>query len=98
MRAKKVDRNHAEIVSHLRAIGWCVHDSSAVGKGFPDLVVSHGRTGSTALVEVKAGRGELNELQRGFRDRWPGPIFVVRSPDDAEKQLTLWLLTLAKWK
>ena len=51
-----------------------------------------------ALVEVKAGKGDLNELQRKFRDSWPGPLFVVRSPDDAERQLTLWLLSLAPLK
>ena len=98
MRAKKVDANHSEVVSHLRAIGWRVHDSSAVGRGFPDLVVAHVRTRHMALVEVKAGRGDLNELQRKFRDSWPGPLFVVRSPDDAERQLTLWLLSLAPLK
>lgn len=93
MRAKKVDANHSAVVDHLRSIGWRVWDSSAVGRGFPDLVVSHTRTGETCLVEVKAGRGELNEIQRGFRDKWPGPVFVVRSPDDATRQLTLWLLS-----
>ena len=98
MRAKKVDTNHAEIVSHLRAIGWRIHDSSAVGRGFPDLVCAHVRTRQMALVEVKHGKGDLNPLQRKFRDDWPGPIFVVRSPDDAERQLTLWLLSLARLK
>lgn len=98
VRAKKVDSNHAEIVSHLRATGWWVHDSSADGRGFPDLVIAHERTRQIALVEVKAGKGSLNDLQRKFRDKCPGAYFVVRSPDDAERQLTLWLLTLTQWK
>jgi hypothetical protein len=51
-----------------------------------------------ALVEVKHGKGDLNPLQRKFRDDWPGAYFVVRSPDDAERQLTLWLLSLARLK
>ena len=97
-RAAKVDTNHGEVVSHLRAIGWRIHDSSAVGGGFPDLVCAHVRTGHQALVEIKYGKAELNKLQRDFRDDWPGAYFVVRSPDDAERQLTLWLLSLAPLK
>ena len=96
VRAKKVDANHAAISARLRSIGWFVSDSSGVGRGYPDLTVS--RLGHTALVEVKHGKGELNELQRKFRDKWQGAYFVVRSPEDAEKQLTLWLLTQTGWK
>lgn len=95
MRAKKVDANHAAVRDHLRSRGWCVHDTAAVGRGFGDFVVS--RLGHTAILEVKDGRGELNELQRRFRDGWQGAYFVVRSPEDAIKQLTLWLLTLTKF-
>lgn len=96
MRARKTDANHSAVVNHLRSIGWSVWDTSAVGRGFPDLVVS--RLGHTVLVEVKAGKATTNELQRGFIDKWAGAVFIVRSPDDAERQLTLWLLSQVQWK
>jgi hypothetical protein len=98
MIAKRVDKNHGQIVSHLRATGWRVYDSSALGRGFPDLVVAHERTRHQALVEIKHGKGDLNAIQRKFRDEWPGAVFTVRSPDDATSQLTLWLLSLARLK
>jgi len=91
VRAKKVDANHAEIVDHLRSIGWSVWNTSAVGRGFSDVVVA--RLRHTALVEIKSGKSEPNDLQRRFRDKWQGAYFVVRSPQDAEKQLSLWLLS-----
>lgn len=94
-RAAKTDGNHAATRDHLRSSGWSVHDTSAVHGGFGDLVVS--RLGHTAIVEVKDGRGDLNELQRRFRDGWQGAYFVVRSPEDAIKQLSLWLLALTKF-
>ncbi len=93
MRAKKVDRGHAEIAAHIRSIGWSVFDSSGIGRGYADLTVS--RLGHTALVEVKHGKKEPNELQRKFRDGWKGAYFVVRSPEDAEQQLARWLELLA---
>ena len=96
MRAKKVDRGHAAIAAHIRSIGWSVFDSSAIGGGFPDTVVS--RLGHTALMEIKHGKSDLNTLQRKFSDGWAGAYFVVRSPEDAEKQLSLWLLSLARLK
>ena len=92
-RAAKTDENHAAIRDHLRDGGWSVWDSSAVGRGFGDFVVS--RLGHTAVLEAKVGAKGLNELQRTFRDKWQGAYFVVRSPDDAERQLNLWLLTQA---
>jgi hypothetical protein len=38
-RAAKVDINQKEIVAYLRKIGASVAVMSAVGQGFPDLVV-----------------------------------------------------------
>jgi hypothetical protein len=61
-----------------------------------DALVS--RLGHTAIVEIKTEKGELNKVQRKFRDGWAGAYFVVRSPDDAERQLTLWLLSIAHLK
>lgn len=49
-------------------------------------------------MEIKHGKAEPNELQRDFINGWDGPVFVVRSPSDAERQLNAWLLTLVAWK
>lgn len=96
MRAKKVDETQAAIVSHLRGNSWSVLLTHTVGGGAPDAFAS--RLGHTAALEFKTGKGDLNELQRKFRDEWQGAYFVVRSPDDAERQLTLWLLCQARLK
>ena len=50
--AKKVDANHSLVVKTLREMGCSVFDTSSVGRGFPDLVVSRKR--ATTLVEVKS--------------------------------------------
>lgn len=89
-RAAKVDTTHGAIRDHLRAIGWRVYDSSAIGGGFPDLVVS--RSGFTALVECKSGSEagaemDLNEAQRRFRDGWEGAFVVAATPAQAEREL-----------
>ena len=95
-RAAKVDETQSDIVSHLRGCGWSVCLTHAVGGGAPDAFAS--RLGHTAALEFKTGRRQINEFQRKFRDNWRGAYFVVRSPDDAERQLTLWLLSLAPLK
>ena len=58
-RRRKVDANQREIVAGLRAIGACVIDLSASGKGVMDLLVIYRRT--LHLVEVKnlKGRGKV---------------------------------------
>ena len=95
-RAAKIDETQNPIVKHLRENSWSILLSNAIGKGAPDAFAS--RLGHTAALEFKTGYHDLNELQRKFRDGWQGAYFVVRTPEDAEKQLALWLLGLAKWK
>ena len=94
-RAAKVDETQSAIVAELRRCGWTVCLSHAVGGGFPDAFAS--RLGHTCALEFKSGRKGLNELQREWHKRWQGAYFVVRSPNDAIKQLTLWLLTQSKF-
>lgn len=95
-RAAKTDETQSAIVAHLRGCSWAVCLTHVVGGGAPDAFAS--RLGHTAALEFKTGKKQINELQRQFRDKWQGAYFVVRSPDDAERQLTLWLLTLARFK
>ena len=92
MRAKRVDSNHGQIRDYLRSTGWSVFDASALGRGFPDLVVA--RRGLTALVEVKDGAKcesarKLTDAQAKFWKDWPGVKIVAKSPEDAELQLDL---------
>lgn len=86
-RAARVDRNHSEIIGAFRAMGFSVADTSRLGGGFPDTVISkHGRT---ALVEIKDGKKvpsarQLTADEIKFRNEWKGRYEVVESVDDAE--------------
>lgn len=85
--ARKKDANQGPIVTGLIQAGYSVFDASAVGAGFPDLVVGGvcRRTGErrTWIMEVKTIKGKLNPLQVEWHDTWRGPIHVIRSLDDA---------------
>lgn len=85
-RAAKVDANQGEIVKALRAIGCTVAITSAIGNGFPDLIVARNRR--NLLIEVKDGRlppsaRGLTADQRIFHAEWAGQVDVVNSVDEA---------------
>lgn len=80
-RAAKVDANQDAIVSALRAAGASVQSLASIGKGCPDLLVA--RAGGMWLMELKQGRGKVNELQSKWHIEWCAPVFVVREPDEA---------------
>ena len=84
-RAARADANQAEIVEGLRRLGYSVLDASAVGGGFPDLVV--GKNGVTFLLEIKTAKGKLNPLQLKWHANWRGRVAVARSLEDAIYQL-----------
>ena len=86
MHARRTDTTHAEIRDGLRTAGFFVADTSGVGNGFPDLVIS--RNGFMALVECKTRRhtgkrarqtalDRLGAAQKTFRDDWKGPPVIV---------------------
>lgn len=88
-RAARIDANHAEIVRALRAAGCGVQDTSAVGCGFPDLVV-HGPVHPfrTVLLEIKDGKKSASETrltaaQMRFHAQWRGAVAVVRDVGQA---------------
>jgi len=91
MRAAKIDANHEQVVSALRAAGASVQTLAAVGKGVPDLLV--GYQGKTLLLEVKDGRKppsarRLTEDQLKWHGAWRGgPLAVVDGPDAALRML-----------
>ena len=84
-RASKVDANHAAIREYLRGLGWIVFDSSTLGHGFPDLVISN--RGRTVLIEVKDGslppsQRKLTPDESAFFSSWQGEVYVVESIED----------------
>ena len=52
-RRARVDANHSEVRSALRAAGWTVVDCARIGAGFPDLIIA--RRGVIRMVEIKDG-------------------------------------------
>lgn len=91
MRAAKIDANHEQVVSALRAAGASVQSLAGVGKGVPDLLV--GFQGKTLLMEVKDGRKtpserRLTEDQLKWHGAWRGgPLAVVDGVDAALRML-----------
>jgi hypothetical protein len=84
LRASK-DLNHKEIQEALERMGALVLDTSGVGRGIPDLIVSH--MGRVYLVEIKNprtayGRRGLNPMQQRLKDAgWH--VEVLTSVDEA---------------
>ena len=82
----RTDANQTECVRVARQLGASVFDASALGGGFPDLII--GFRNVTHLVEVKDGkktpsRRKLTPDQERFHREWNGePVMVVLSPDD----------------
>ncbi len=90
MRAKKIDANHNDVADYLRAVGWSVFSTAALGSGFPDLLV--GRPGFAAVVEVKDGAKppsarKLTPDEQRFAESFTGPYIVALSGEDAHRQL-----------
>jgi len=83
-RARK-DENQNPIVQALAQAGIQVVDTSAVGNGFPDLVL--GFRGKNYLIEVKnpakpkADR-QLTDDQKKFHATWNGQINTVETIDE----------------
>lgn len=80
-RAARTDANQAAIVSALRSVSVQVE----VIKLPLDLLVCH--RGETALMEVKTDEGHFTKGQAEFLARWPGKVYIVRSPEDAVAQV-----------
>jgi hypothetical protein len=87
--ARRVDGNHVEIVTALRAEGAFVQSLAGVGVGVPDLLV--GVRGRWLLVEVKDG-SKISSAQALTPDQvtWHAavtsrglPVCVVRSVTEA---------------
>ena len=92
-RAAKVDGNQNAIVSDLRKLGCSVAITSALGKGFPDIVV--GLRGRNYLFEIKdpaqpPSKQRLTPDERDFAGDWFGQYSVITSVEDVFKSIALW--------
>jgi len=92
MRVRRIDANQPDAVDYLRRAGYRVHITSALGGGFPDLVVARERF--TAVVELKDERQppskqRLTLPEQAFKNSWPGAYVLATSGEDAWKQLEL---------
>ena len=86
-RAAKVDANHGEVISALRRAGCTVHDTSRLGGGFPDCIVST-PAGTLLLVEIKDGAKppsarQLTPAEAEFSRLWGGHYVVAESAEQA---------------
>jgi len=89
-RKAKIDSNQNSIVQFYRAYNCSVAITSALGGGFPDLVVA--KNGRTILVEVKDGglppsKRKLTKDEQKFRMRWQGVYLIVENEIDVKKSL-----------
>jgi hypothetical protein len=93
-RAARVDGNQAEIVELLRDIpGVKVAITSAVGNGFPDVIV--GYRGFNFAFELKdpskpKADQELTECQQKWHSEWTGQVQKVFSLKEIITAMTGW--------
>lgn len=81
--AARTDRNQAEVVAALKRCGIQVE---YIKLPF-DLVIYNPRKDETAFVEVKTEAGTLTKYQIAFIEKWSGRIYIVRSAEDAVRQV-----------
>ncbi len=87
MYAKKIDLLQKEVVNALRKIGASVTILSAVGKGFPDLIVGFRKV--NFLIEVKSKKtATLTSDQVEFFKTWSGQVAVIYSAEEAINLVT----------
>lgn len=79
-RRKRRDANHQAIREAFERYGWRVLDTSQLGAGAPDLMVSSG--GRTVAVEVKVKRAKLKPHQADWLAQWQGETAVIRDVDE----------------
>ncbi len=89
MTAKRTDGNQGVIVFALREAGCQVRVLSSIGSGLPDLLVCfHDQMDwITCLMECKMPGEKLTTMEQLFWDTWPGLKFIVRSAEDALRQI-----------
>lgn len=87
-RAANLDRNHADIVNALEAIGAKVQSLAPMGRGIPDLLVGYHQV--NVILEVKnegdpPSRQVLTAAEQKWHATWPGQVSVVYTPQQAQQ-------------
>ncbi len=82
----RLDSNHAEIVSALRAVGCTVQSLASIGSGCPDLLA--GINGRNHLMEVKdsdkpPSRQSLTADELIWHNNWSGKVSIVTNVKEA---------------
>ena len=93
-RRARVDANHAQIRSALRAAGWTVVDCAGVGSGFPDLLIA--KQGRLVMVEIKDGAKvksaqKLTADEQQFHASMAAAGVIVSVITSVEEALALWV-------
>ena len=86
--AHKVDGNQARMFKVWRDLGANVEDTSALGGGFPDALVTY--RSKMYLAEIKDGNNKLEAVQEMFARRQEahgGRVYVIRDERDAVAML-----------
>ena len=68
--AKRTDANHKDIVTELRTFGFIVKDTSAVGRGFPDILVAKDRKAIGVEIKDKGKRKQVTDFEIEMRVWW----------------------------
>jgi hypothetical protein len=83
--ARRTDISQREIAETLERIGFSVRDTSRLGNGHPDLVVSW--SGRVAHVEAKTPKHydtpQQKKNQAKWREGWQGEVAVLKTAEDA---------------
>ncbi len=68
--ANRTDKNHKDIVTELRTFGFIVKDTSGIGKGFPDILVSKNRKAIGVEIKDKGKRKQVTDFEVEMRVWW----------------------------
>ena len=86
----RIDSNQPEIVEKLRDMGAEVLHLHTLGRGVPDILVCFRER--LYLCEIKDGAKKpsarkLTDDEQKWHAKWPGPVYIVESFEDAQKIL-----------
>lgn len=75
---KKVDHNHASIVSGLRRVGASVASIASVGGGVPDILVAY--RGTWYVAEIKDGEKSASRRKLTIAEKEWHALFSQQAP------------------
>ena len=82
---KRIDVNQPQIVADLRRLGFLVHVTSDLGRGFPDIVVGDPRTFTVYLFEIKnpEENWKFTESEIEFHALWHEMVYAIETTEMA---------------